>query len=390
MIEVPQGATAKIDFPITDPNGDGTAYSPGSVLVDVLDPQGVEVVTDGVPEELATGLFRFEYSTTTETGPGIWRAHLTAAGGYQADLYFEVLQTPSETTSGYGGPRELLRGVGGTISLTVDTPATGPVLVTITNGDGETIVDNEEAILQPGSTATYELPVSGAQAELLDEYSVRWVMVVNGDAKAYATSFEVVGGFFFPLQQLRDLDQELDDLQKYPDSKLIRARERAAEVIESETGLSFRLKGARVSLVGNGERLVLLRGKHGEPLWSPRRLASVSIDDVAFTEDDLVGVRLHAWGALERQAYTYWTSRGVVEIHLEYGMPQVPTRVAAEAAVLALSYVKSSAIPQRATSVSAGDDTFRVTTRDLENEITGIPSVDQLINSLKHDVPAVG
>ena len=71
-------------------------------------------------------------------------------------------------------------------------------------------------------------------------------------------------------------------------------------------------------------------------------------------------------------------------------MQQTPVRVSAEAAVLALSYVKPSAIPQRATSVSSGDDTFRLTTRDLDNEITGIPSVDQLINSLRHDVPAVG
>jgi hypothetical protein len=156
------------------------------------------VLENAVPTQITTGLYRLDFPVPADGELGTWRAHFSSTG-YQGDVYFEVIAAPSAagTLAAEGGPRELQRDVGGTITVSIDVDATSDVLVTIRNGAGEIVVENAEASKGPDTTGVYDYQVSGAQVPEVDQYTLDWLAVVNGDAKLYRTGFEVVGGFLF-------------------------------------------------------------------------------------------------------------------------------------------------------------------------------------------------
>lgn len=290
----------------------------------------------------------------------------------------------------------LIRDLGGLLTLTIlDTSgdpidATGIPRITIKDGAGTTITGPDDTAKRPTSTGIYDFSVLAAHTAILDTYEDTWTFTVSGDAKTRRTNHEVVGGFLFGLDDLRGLDSKLDDEVKYPEAKLVKARERAEELFERETGISFRPRGERVKLDGGGKELLILKKNDGSPIWNPRLLVSGSIDDAALTATEIADVVLYDWGALLRKDGAIW-ARGNrnVSLYLEVGLDSPPASVTQEAAKLALSYLIPTAIPDRAISVSSGGDTFRLMTAD-RGAITGLPSVDACIKALRHELPAVG
>jgi len=287
----------------------------------------------------------------------------------------------------------LLRGVGGRITLSLldhnDEPLTaeGDVVVSIADGAGTTVVSEGVATAE-GDGHVFEVPAS--TAEQLDTYKAIWTVSIAGDVKTYSTHYQVVGAFLCSRTKIRSLDEELDDLVKYPASKVDEARESAEELLESEIGMALRPKGIRTTVDGSGKELLLLNGPDGRPLWKPTKLISVTVDGEALGSEELDEIGLHDWGALQRPERKGWPkgSRNI-QLHLEYGLAEPPATVSDACATLAAYYLKPTAIPQRATSVSSSDDTFRLVTADKQGP-TGIPSVDALIHAMRYDHPAIG
>lgn len=95
------GTTAELTATISESDGD--PIDPTSVLVDIYDGDGTAVVDDGVPDQVSTGLYRYEYDIPSDADKGLWRIEWRIVVSGNASLgveYFEVYEesdpAPSE------------------------------------------------------------------------------------------------------------------------------------------------------------------------------------------------------------------------------------------------------------------------------------------------------
>ena len=95
-----RGATLTLSASFAD--GTGTAVTPSSPLVDIVNPSGVTVVSNATPTEVATGLYEYDYAVAGDAPLGSWTAHWTGAiNGVNVEAD-EVFQVVAAGTIGFG------------------------------------------------------------------------------------------------------------------------------------------------------------------------------------------------------------------------------------------------------------------------------------------------
>ena len=135
-------------------------------------------------------------------------------------------------------------------------------------------------------------------------------------------------------------------------------------------------------LAGNGSDTVFL------PDNAVRRVVSLTVDDVAFTADELTDLDVREWGRVTRGDGLTFDDGAVVEVHYEHGLDYPDAPVASAAMLLAREYLVRSALSSRATVEATDVGFFRVSVAGPDRP-TGIPEVDAVITDFGRRRPRV-
>ncbi len=242
------------------------------------------------------------------------------------------------------------------------TTAAAPVTVTISDGAGELVWSAEAEVASGGLLA--QVPVE--ELTRLDTYSCMWS---DSQGRSWQSWIDLCGGYLFEVAELREWESAYSDAARYPAARIRAARTAAEMRFEAAAGTAFVPRGARASLRGNGQHRLVL------PHVAVRRIYALSVDRVALTSDELAGLILREWGALDRAAA--WPYGAQIDVHYEHGLDFAPAPVSQAAMLLAPEYLTRKALASRALSEVTELGSFRLGVAG-PTRATGIPEVDRV------------
>lgn len=258
---------------------------------------------------------------------------------------------------------------------------TGAVTVHVTRANGTDVLAPGSAAAAGSDTGAFSVSLNASQTELLDWLTCAWSEAGGG---TYLTTVEVVGGFYFTLNEARDADRALRDVGRFPDADILRVRQEVEEECERITGRAFVPRYARRVLDGNGTDSIYVRET------DLRKLRSLMISGATFQTDYyiaypsgriVVGSRnalnweVDEWDLL---APRFWAGRANVVVDYEYGWDSPPADLqrAAIARLRDRLLEDKTSIPSRATSLNTPDGTFSLYTPGVRGASTNNPDVD--------------
>ena len=245
------------------------------------------------------------------------------------------------------------------------TDAAGAVTVVVARLDGTQIGGSPFTADHPGE-GTYSFALPG-QPEL-DTLTVDWSGTVAGAAVTVRDLVEVVGGFFFGLDEVR-ARHSLS--AAYTSAKLAETRVEVEQECERICGQEFVPRFFRVALDGNDRSCLLL------PRAGIRALRAVSVGGTVYGPEQLAGVWWSESGVLELPCGWWPRGRRNVVVEIEAGMdyPPEPIRTAGMLRLKSLVDQPKSGVPSRAASFTVADGgTYRLSLPTRER--VGIPDVD--------------
>lgn len=258
--------------------------------------------------------------------------------------------------------------------------ADGAVSVSVTDGDGTEIATGTAT--NDGAIGVYTYVLPETAVDMVDTYTVTWEGDVATRERSWTTRYEVVGGHYFELADLRTFNAAIEENpSRYTPSKLREARDTATERLEKECLLAFTARRERRVLRGSGRRVLIL------PHNAIRALYGIAVDGVEFTEEELDLVRVLDFG-IELPAGNAWDPDSEITVDYEHGLDEPDSSVVRAVKILAVDYLIPSAIPARAKSETTdlGTVSYSLAGRD---GATGIPEVDAVIVKYGRETPTV-
>jgi hypothetical protein len=284
------------------------------------------------------------------------------------------------------GNRQILRGTGATISVTVtdsDVTLFGSATLVVTAYDG-TVVVPSTAATGTGGSYTYRLPATATAN--LDILTAAWTVIADGVAETVTTTVEVVGGYLFSIAEARVFDQkQLANTTAFPDAAIIAARANILDAFQDICNVGFVPRYTESFLSGYSEWHLRNHSDLFLPYPLPRALRGIAFSywSGAWVEYDITTlgpVELTPEGLLRGQLYTPYGEFGtMVRVRYEHGMDGPPAAIKKAALQILLYELIPSNLPDRATSQVIGDTTYRLTTADAKQRYYGIPSVDAIL-----------
>jgi hypothetical protein len=241
-----------------------------------------------------------------------------------------------------------------------------PVLAVVdANGDPVTA-----GTVSSPSTGVYRADLP-AQADL-KALRATWTGLLSTVAVSFTQHHEIVGNLLFTEAEARGArftgqQSPLSSGTAFPDAVVARMRELIGEQFESKTSRSWTSRYCRTELHGNGSREISLYDGHprdvdgnesGGPgrLWDVRRVISVKIDDVAYTEFALHGRRLINTSGTWPRATAANPFNIVVEY--EYGHEPVPLEAQENGLRMVVANLIPSDVPDYAQTLSVGNENY--------------------------------
>ena len=167
-------------------------------------------------------------------------------------------------------PVRILRGTAAALEVTLHvdgapTDADGDVTVTVTRGDGSTVVSAQTATKV--ATGVYRYALTPTQVAQVDRLTTTWTASLGGVAgQTFSQTYEVVGAHLFTEAEARTFDvtaggsPAMENQAKYPDVAIREARDRIAEQFEEICGVAFGTRYGVDVLDGDGASELLLDG----------------------------------------------------------------------------------------------------------------------------------
>lgn len=261
----------------------------------------------------------------------------------------------------------------------------GTVVVTVTRGDGTTLVT--DAATTNNADGTYDYTLTPANNSQVDRLRFDWKRSSNNEI---VTTYEdIVGGFLFTESEARAFDdQVLADAATYTDQDIIEARDRATTIFEDYCHRSFVPRFGRV--------------KAATPRYTPRELAlqeSIRLEGGAGYWHDLIEVlsATDAAGSVTTSnivvgAQTLYRTDNAwsgnvgggnpwpVVVNYSYGLSRPPADIRHAALILARYELVVKDVSDRMISFADPNvGTVRLSTPGRDYP-TGIPVVDEILN----------
>lgn len=258
--------------------------------------------------------------------------------------------------------------------------------IEVVRDDGTEVVAAGTSTTDEAGTGIYSYVLNPGHTADLDRLTARWTATI-GSSVTLTTTVEVVGAFYFSLAELRAMPN-LSDTAKYTTAELTTARDWITDLIDREVGTSFVARYARDTQDGSGTDEMILSTPY------PSAVASVKVDGVAFTSEELADLHIYSDGRLVRDSGSFATGKRNVDIRYEAGLAVCPEDLKRAALVAArhrlLRNENSQGTPAGARSVATDVGTFSLSFPG-PNHPTGIDEVDEVIMAYKqrYDIPAV-
>jgi hypothetical protein len=251
-------------------------------------------------------------------------------------------------------------------TMTFRAPGATAASVDVVRDDG-TVVLNDASATDTGSGSwTFALPAT-ATAEL-DLLRVVFTATIAGDQLSHSTSVEVVGGFLFALDELREHPEVLKLVAPPTDEQLGRARTWAEQRFEAVCRYAF------VPRYAHRRRLAL-------PLLSlhpyVRVVRALTVDGQA---------RPGPWTVAESGILRI-DARGAADVSYEHGLDGPDLPVAEAVLTLAKTHLVRGPVTDRATQIASDAGAINLATPGLLGSRFGIPEVDEIANEYRY--PAV-
>jgi len=264
----------------------------------------------------------------------------------------------------------VVKGVPATLTLPTSLKASAGT-VTITRDRDATSVVSAAAVTVAATSVSYVLAGQTDEANL----TATWSLTTSSGTVTVSEPIEVTSCEAVSVDEIR-LRRPLDDVNRYPNAQLIRAREALVSEMSDRAGVKFTGGEFTVTVDGNGGTDLFL------PVGKPRSVTSVSINGTALTGTDLTDIKVDARaGVLYRQAY--WPSgRLNITITGVSGFAQPPGGLAPAIAKGVRYMVVDSPTQDRAISVSSEDgSTSNLMVAGLRNAIFAIPELNMLVEA---------
>lgn len=257
--------------------------------------------------------------------------------------------------------------------------AAGNLSVEITRADG-TILDVTDTTKVADQVGQYFADLSATHTADLDTLTCRWTDSVGGSTQT--TRVDIVGGYYFGIDEARETDPTLRDGIKYPTTRITRARQMVESECERICQQAFVLRFGVMELSGDGSSKLLLDEFH------IRRIRWVKVDGVALA--DITTITVDHIG-LVTYADGYFPVGKTVTIGFEHGWLEPPPDIVDAAIVRVRETMnsKTSQIPDRATSYSSGDVSYDFATSNSEGWETGNRYVDVIYGGYRNHVPVI-
>jgi hypothetical protein len=285
--------------------------------------------------------------------------------------------------------QRILRGVTSTLTwqnLNGDgepaAPA-GPVTVGVVNAAGATVVATGTATTGDGEAPrTFSLPA--ASNTQLDWLTVTWTD--TGDGSAHSTLVEVVGAYFFTIDEARKADPALSNDAKFPTQALTVARRQVEDEFEAICDVAFVPRYRRERAWPAFSTDILLSRPN---IRTVRAISDVAGDGTltAWTADQLVGVVIDG-STIRTRTGLRFPSEAIIDY--EHGHLTPPPEVK-RAALQRLRYLVAqplSGVPDRASRFTVTEGgTYTLDTAGPDR--TGIPDIDAVLARYSRRVPGV-
>jgi len=249
--------------------------------------------------------------------------------------------------------------------------ASGNVTYTVKRLDGTTVTSGTAS--HPGGVGLYQF-VLAAQA-LVDFFTVDWTGSIGGGNVTVTDYVEIVGGFLFSLDEMRNAKPALSTVQ-YSTQDLIDARLEAEVTAERICGHAFVPRFGRAELDGNNDFALVL------PVLDLRTIRAVAVgtnqsNRVLYDSTSLSAVEPGEAGIISRRGAVWLWGRKNIVVEFEYGMNYPPEYIRRAAIVHARSLLSqtNTSMAKRASQVDAHNGVTYVLSQPTL-ETVGIPMVD--------------
>ena len=269
----------------------------------------------------------------------------------------------------------------------VATAATGAVVVTINRLDG-TLVETGNAS-GPDVNLAYSYTFGGR--DVVDELIVSWTGTFGGDVITYDQDrIEVVGGFFFSIDEGRAIDSALASTSKFSYSYLVDKRTETEAECERICGQAFVPRFRRVTVNGTGRPNLMMP----DPLI--RNIRSVKVGATTFSPTDTALVGFSDAGMIYLSAgWIPGVPIGLknITVEYEYGWDRPPADIVRGAKIrfksLAL-YNRSQLSDRAERAVTVDQNGGSVIYGSPSTEKVGIPETDAAYGRFPPPRPGFG
>lgn len=261
----------------------------------------------------------------------------------------------------------------------------GTVTVGVTRSDGTEVIAPATATVGSGAAAR-TVAVTVAQTAQVDFLTATWT--VSG-ATVATTVHEVIGAYLLTRAEFIAREPKMGATTA---PSFSRHRRDADDFLKQETrrGLTPRFAVERIDAGRGGATRILRYPDLRAVRWANQIGASGTV--TALTAAQIASIGPDGAGMATLRDGSVWLA-GIVEVGYEHGYDRAPFDVVGAAAAY-LRYLVgggTSGVPVRATSYSDGQGgVTQLATPGLGPFITGIPEVDQMIESHRWSVPGIG
>jgi len=243
--------------------------------------------------------------------------------------------------------------------------------VTITRDRDATTIVSAAAVTVAAKSVSYTLAGQTSEANL----TATWTLTTASGTVTVSEPVEVTSCEAVSVDEMRTR-RPLDDVNRYPDSTLIRAREALVSEMSDRAGVKFTGGEFTVTLDGTGTTELFL------PVGRPRSITKVVVDGTTLSAGELATILVDSRAGVLYYPTGWYSGRLNVVVTGVSGFAQPPGGLAPAIAKGVRYMVVDSPTQDRAISVSSEDgSTSNLMVAGLRGAIFAIPELNMLVET---------
>ena len=266
--------------------------------------------------------------------------------------------------------QRVVKGVPATLTLPTSLKASAGTVTITRDRDASTIV-SAAAVTVAAKSVSYTLAGQTSEANL----TATWTLTTASGTVTVSEPVEVTSCEAVSVDEMRTR-RPLDDVNRYPDSTLIRAREALVSEMSDRAGVKFTGGEFTVTLDGTGGTELFL------PVGRPRSITKVVVDGATLSAGELATILVDSRAGVLYYPTGWYSGRLNVTVTGVSGFAQPPGGLAPAIAKGVRYMVVDSPTQDRAISVSSEDgSTSNLMITELKSAIFAIPELNMLVET---------